>query len=46
MWQFSRLPWWNAALRVGVVLAVGYGVIVALIGLERAVMLLLPPMPV
>ena len=45
VWQFSRLPWWNATLRVGVVLAVGYGVIVALIGLERAVMLLLPPMP-
>ena len=46
VWQFSRLPWWNAALRRRRdVLAVGYGVMVALIGLERAVMLLLPPMP-
>jgi hypothetical protein len=43
--QFSRLPAWQSVLRVAVVLAVGYGSLVAVVGIERAVALLLPPMP-
>ncbi len=43
--RFSQLPTWQSALRVGVVLAVGYGTLVGLVGLERAIVLLLPPMP-
>jgi len=43
--QFARLPVLVAFLRVGIVLAIGYGVLVALVGVERAIGLLLPPMP-
>ena len=43
--QFARLPAMIAFLRVGIVLAIGYGVLVALVGAERAIGLLLPPMP-
>ena len=43
--QFARLPALMAFLRVGIVLAIGYGVLVGLVGVERAIALLLPPMP-
>jgi uncharacterized protein DUF3667 len=43
--HFARLPLWNSALRVSAVLAVGYGALVGLVGLDRAIVLLLPPMP-
>ncbi len=43
--QFARLPLWYSVLRVGVVLALGYCVLVALVGIERTIVLLLPPMP-
>jgi hypothetical protein len=43
--QFARLPLWQSALRVGIVLAVGYGTLVAIVGIERAIVFLLPPMP-
>jgi hypothetical protein len=43
--QFARLPWWLSAVRVLTVLTVGYGLLVALVGLERAVVVMLPPMP-
>jgi hypothetical protein len=43
--QFSRLPLWQSILRVSAVLAVGYGVLVALLGLDRTIVFLLPPMP-
>ena len=43
--QFSQLPWWRSALRVSFVLGVGYGLLTALVGLERAVALLIPQMP-
>lgn len=43
--QFARLPAWQSALRVGVVLALGYGTLTAIVGLERALALFQPPMP-
>jgi hypothetical protein len=43
--QFARLPWWRSVLRVTVVLAVGYGSLVGIVGFQRAIALLLPPMP-
>ena len=43
--QFGRLPGWMALLRVGLVLTIGYGALVGLVGLEQAIVLLLPPMP-
>jgi hypothetical protein len=44
--RFARLSMWVSILRVGVVLALGYGVLVALAGIDGAIELLLPPMPV
>jgi len=43
--QFARLPLWRSFLRVSVVLAVGHGVLIALVGLEHTIVLLLPSMP-
>jgi len=43
--QFSQLPRWRSALRVSFVLGVGYGLLTALVGLERAGALLIPQMP-
>jgi hypothetical protein len=43
--QFARLPLWLAFGRVTAVLAIGYGVLVAAVGLDQAIALLLPPMP-
>jgi hypothetical protein len=43
--RFARLSMWVSILRVGVVLALGYGVLVALAGIDGAIELLLPPMP-
>jgi hypothetical protein len=43
--QFARLPALVAFLRVGIVLAIGYGVLAGFAGVERAIALLLPPMP-
>jgi hypothetical protein len=36
---------WQSILRVSAVLAVGFGVLVALLGLDRKIVFLLPPMP-
>jgi hypothetical protein len=46
VFQFARLPAWQSVLRVGTVLTLGYGSLVAMVGVERAIVLLLPPMPV
>jgi hypothetical protein len=43
--QFARLPHWLSFMRVSVVLTVGYTVLVALVGIERLAVLLLPPLP-
>lgn len=43
--QFARLPYWLSFARVTAVLTIGYAVLVGLVGLERVVVLLLPPMP-
>lgn len=43
--QFARLPAVFAFLRVGIVLTIGYGVLVGLVGVDHAIALLLPPMP-
>jgi hypothetical protein len=43
--QFARLPHWLSFARVTAVLTIGYALLVALVGLERVVVLLLPPMP-
>jgi uncharacterized protein DUF3667 len=43
--QFARLPLAQSVLRVGAVLALGYGVLIGLVGVERAFVLLFPPMP-
>jgi len=43
--QFAKLPLWLSALRVSVVLAVGYGLIAAFVGLEGVIALLVPQLP-
>lgn len=43
--SFSRQPLWKCALRVGVVLALGYGLLSVLVGLERTIGIVGPLMP-
>jgi hypothetical protein len=42
---FAQLKLFRSLLRVAAVLAVGYGLPTAIVGAERAVVLVLPPMP-
>ncbi len=42
IWQFGKIPFWNCAMRVTAVLAVGYLLLVAIVGVEHVAHFLLP----
>lgn len=46
IWQFGNVPIWSCAVRVTVVLAAGYALLIGVVGTSYVARLLLPAMPI